>query len=316
MPIPLDLDYAGFADELSRRDRAVVWCGIAGLLGMGLFPCFSIVMQFVYVVAYNVPLAKMEWGWEYTWQVASGPLCLALVVAALWRRRTPGSVRRWAKLVASVTLLSLSLPIYSAVNNWQLSSGFANWTLPSRVALVLQVLSVMASSIALLTPISLVGVTSPPRWRGRLLALCAVCCVVAGLAGVSDVLRTGMRIQASIGGSLLQGIQSAIQRPLPLVGLWPLAGYLAAGIFLASISRPNVIAIRMAVLLGTGFVLGRIVSDWNFIRSFSSLPAIGNAIANILLLTVRPLCDLLPLALLAWATWAERESFELEGDTP
>src|SRR5205085_1116856 len=110
-----------------------------------------------------------------------------------------------------------------------------------------------AMAVCLLMPPLLLVTDDPIRWRRRVMLLAALALSLCGLGGVGWLASDGASIQSAVGGSLADGFRAAMQRPLPLVGMWPLLGIASGGLLFSQIGQPRRALINLAIAAGIGF---------------------------------------------------------------
>lgn len=157
------------------------------------------------------------------------------------------------------------------------------------------------AGLCLLMPVLLLGVHSPRRWRRRALLLAASMAVLFGWEGMAPLLRGVVRAFAAQNTTLVEAFAVAIGKPAPIIGLWPLAGWLAALQLFVSIAWPRPRLIFVAALIGMAFLLAAnlLMFRWSEIPRSD-----GRGLFLYLVLAIEMVCLMLatalPLTLLMW----------------
>lgn len=304
MPQHPSLEYASLADvDADRRWAACRLVGVGALL-LAAHGCFEIAITSYALATLPGAFSQLD-GWSVLEliKLASGPMlvvCAFLAFSQSTVRDVTGRLRMACTITATLILVLLAvrharLLILLPGQVWP---GLGIWSQ----------LSAYASVLCLLMPLLLFRAKNASAWRARLLALASVTMLFAGLDGIGILHLRALDVQRSTDIAFGQALQIALRKPLPIVGLWPTAGFAAAALFAIAIFKPGRPLISTAVLLAAFFKLAVTCNP-----RFSLTGPMGGRWDEILRmemslrLLVGLICDLLSVVLVAWMLWRERE---------
>jgi hypothetical protein len=307
------LDYATAVDAYPRRDRVVERAVAVGALALAAFPLLDLIYTILLLRQRPGLFSQLDgWAIAYLISFVQLPMLFACAALALRWSSAPDQRRRLIIACSTTLLVAAFFALVQDVRLWATDAAAGSVESPVYQAAIQA--SGYAKFLFLLMPMLLLNAPDARRWRNRALTLAALAALLSGLGGV-DVLRDkGYAKQRVVGGTFSAAVQAALREPMPIAGLWPIAGMAGAGLLVVAISNPRAPAIGFALCLVVAFRVTYAYWQW----APWDFPALAGRLAPVVTLVELSrslICDLLPVAVVAWALWRDRDHL-LEGAEP